>query len=206
MILEFLEQVALVTGKILHQGTGKPVFGKVRITTQFGEVVDKLLKDGRFVISGRPELLFPMLSSQSYQIHLQIRADSPQFRQGFIETNLTVTIPSGWTFDRPVFQADTILLSADPVNIGGYVFDAVNPNTKIPNATIEILQDEIVTHSKLTSADLNEAGRYRFNNILVLAPVQIRCLATNFQSQTRNLLIDFSKSLNQENFYLVPLP
>lgn len=204
MTLEVLEQVALITGKILHQGTGQPVLGKVRITTDTWMVADKLLKDGTFVISGRPDLLFPLLNSQSYQLKLKIRADSAQFRQGFVETDLNVTIPSGWTFEQPVFLTETVLLPADSVNIGGYVFDAVNPENTIPNATIEVLQAGAVTHSTSTSADPSEQGKYRFNNIIVLPPAQIRCVATSFQTQTRNLLIDFSKSLNQENFYLVP--
>ncbi|MEB3216060.1 MAG: hypothetical protein VKN72_07395 [Nostocales cyanobacterium 94392] len=206
MTWEILEQVAIVTGKILHQGTGKPVFGQVGITTEFGMVVDKLLKDGAFVISGRPDLLFPQLDSQSYQLNLRIRADSLQFRQGFIEKDLTVTIPSGWTFEQPVSQAETVFLDADAVNIGGYVFDAVNPSDRIANATIEILQEGMVIYSTLTSSDPSEQGKYRFNNIIVLAAAQIRCVATDFQTQTRNLLIDFGKSLNQENFYLVPSP
>ncbi len=206
MTWEVLEQVALVTGKILHQGTGKPVFGNVRITTEVGAVVDKLLKDGTFVISGRPDLLFPRLSSQSYQLNLKIRAESPQFRQGFVETDLTVTIPSGWTFEQPVSSAETVFLNADPVNIGGYVFDAINANNGIANATITVLQEGRVPDSTLRSADRGELGRYRFNEITVLAPAQIRCVATDFQTQTRNLLIDFGKLLNQENFYLVPSP
>lgn len=206
MALEVLEQVALVTGKILHQGTGEPVFGEVRITTEVGMVADKLLKDGTFVISGRPDLLFPQLSSQSYQLNFKIGAESPQFRQGFVETDLTVTIPSGWTFEQPVALAEIVFLNADPVNIGGYVFDAINPNNGIANATITVLQEGRVPDSTLTSADRGELGRYRFNEITVLAPAQIRCVATDFQTQTRNLLIDFGKLLNQENFYLVPSP
>lgn len=203
-MMEVLEQVALITGKILHQGTREPVFGKVRIATEAAMIVDKLLKDGTFVVSGQPDLLFPLLNSQSYQLQLKIRADSAQFRQGFVETDLIVTIPSSWTFEQPVSLTETLFLPADPVNIGGYVFDAVNPEIPIPGATIEVLQAGAVRHSTSTSSDPSEQGRYRFNNIIVLAPAQIRCVATNFQTQIRNLFIDFGKSLNLENFYLVP--
>ncbi len=211
MFVEVIKQVALITGKVLHQGTREPVLGRVNINLREGEVVNKLLKDGTFVVSGRPELLFPNLSSQSYQVNLEIRAESPQFQQGFAEVNLAVTIPSGWSFDRPVSKQEpaststiVILLPADLVNIGGYVLNAANPENRIANATVEVLQGGTVTNSTTTSANVSDRGRYRFNNISVLAPAQIRCAADNFQTEIRNLFIDFSKSLNEEYFRLIP--
>ena len=213
MFIELIKQVALVTGRILHQGTGEPVLGRVNITVREGEVVNKLLKDGTFVLSGQPELLFPHLSSQSYKINLDIWVESPQFQKGFAEANIAVTIPSGWSFNRPVSKQEpaststiVILLPADPVNIGGYVLNAANPENRIPNATVEVLQGGTVTNSTTTSANVSDRGRYRFNNISVLAPAKIRCSADNFQTETRNLFIDFSQLLIEEYFRLVPLP
>jgi hypothetical protein len=210
-----IEQVSLVTGQILHEGTGKPVIGDIRITVLEGDVVGKVLEDGTFVISGQPKLLFPELSSKAYKLNLKIRAESLQFRQGFAEVNLSVIIPQAIPnkdpFERPISKktpADLspilILLSADPVNLGGYVFDAKNLGTRVANATLELLQPITVTNSTSTSANPRDLGRYRFNNITVKAPAKIKCSAPNFLSETRDLLIDFTKSLNEEYFRLVP--
>jgi hypothetical protein len=196
---DVIEQVALVTGRILHEGTGKAVFGHIHITAQEGLVTDKLLTDGTFVVSSRPELLFPNLGSQNYQLNLTIRADSPQYRASSFQRQLSVAIPMGSTFDIPI-DVGTILLPADPVNIRGRVVEAANPDTPILNATVQVLQGAAVTNWTTTNND----GRYRFENITVLAAAEIQCSKANFKTQKRTLLIDFGKLINEEYFRLGP--
>ncbi|MEH2048233.1 carboxypeptidase-like regulatory domain-containing protein [Nostoc sp.] len=218
---DMIEQIALVTGKILHEGTGKPVNGTVKITVQESPVIDKSLSDGTFVLSGRPELLFPELSLKDYQLHLNIKAISPQFGQGLAEKSLTVTIPKGWNFEQPISQelptstsTILVLLSAEPVFIRGYVFDIDNPGMGIPNATVKIQQGSN-TFTTLTSADVKSKGRYSFPDtgdptklqaftITATNPATISCSATGFKSiLDRPLAIDFERSLHEEYFYLV---
>ncbi|MEH2455950.1 hypothetical protein [Nostoc sp.] len=218
---DVIEQIALVTGKILHEGTGKPVIGTVKITVQESLVIDKSLSDGTFVLSGRPELLFPELALKDYQLHLSIRATSPQFRQGLAEKSLTVTIPKGWNFKQPIFQelptftsTILVLLPADLVFIRGYVFDVDNPGMGISNATVKIQQGSN-TFTTLTSTDVEPKGRYSFQEtgdpiklqaftITATNPATISCSASGFKSiLNRPLAIDFKRSLHEEYFYLV---
>ena len=203
-----------IKGRILHQGTGEPVVGRVHITitAREGFVVDKILADGTFAVSGDLEQLFPKLSLQSYPLTLTIRADSTQFRQGFVEYSFLATIPAGSDFDpkppalpNPLIDVGTIRLPVDlenmQVNIRGRVVPAKDPDIPINGATVSILQSSVVTHSTTT----NLQGRYRFDNIIVKAPAQIKCSAPGFLSQNPRILqVDFSKLINEEYFRLAP--
>ena len=212
MIPDILKQAAFIKGRILHQGTGEPVVGRVHITAREGFVVDKMLADGTFAVSGDLEQLFPKLSSQSYPLTLTIRADSAQFRQNFVEYSFLVTIPVGSNFDpkppalpNPLIDVGTIRLPVDlenmQVNIRGRVVPAKDPDIPINGAMVSILQSSVVTHSTTT----NPQGRYRFDNIIVKAPAQIKCSASGFVSQNPRILqVDFSKSINEEYFRLAP--
>jgi hypothetical protein len=220
MIPDILKQAAFIKGRILHQGTGEPVVGRVHITAREGFVVDKILADGTFAVSGDLEQLFPKLSLQSYPLTLTIRADSAQFRQGFVEYSFLVTIPVGSNFDpkppalpNPLIDVGTIRLPveliANPVifqenmqvNIRGRVVPAKDPDIPINGATVSILQSSVVTHSTTT----NPQGRYRFDNIIVKAPAEIKCSAPGFLSQNPRILqVDFSKLINEEYFRLAP--
>jgi hypothetical protein len=224
MVPDTLKQAAFIKGRILHQGTGEPVVGRIHITAKEGFVVDKVLVDGTFAISGDLEQLFPKLSSQSYPLTLTIRADSAQFRQGFVEYSFLATIPAGSNFDPkpptppdPLIDVGTIRLpvapavdpTADPivfqenmqVNIRGLVVRAKDPDIPINGATVSILQSSVVTHSTTTTPQ----GRYRFDNIIVKAPAQIKCSAPGFLSQNPRILqVDFGKSINEEYFRLAP--
>jgi hypothetical protein len=212
MIPDILKQAAFIKGRILHQGTGEPVVGRVHITAREGFVVDKILADGTFAVSGDLEQLFPKLSLQSYPLTLTIRADSAQFRQNFVEYSFLVTIPVGSNFDpkppalpNPLIDVGTIRLPVDlenmQVNIRGRVVPAKDPDIPINGATVSILQSSVVTHSTTT----NPQGRYRFDNIIVKAPAQIKCSASGFVSQNPRILqVDFSKSINEEYFRLAP--
>jgi hypothetical protein len=218
---DMIEQVALVMGKILHEGTGKPVIGTVQITVKEPSVIDKILDDGIFVLSGRPELLFPELALKDYQLHLKIKVTSPQFRQKFVEKSLIVTIPKGWNFEHPISKelpastsAIKVLFPAEPVFIRGYVFDVDDPGIGIPNATVKIDQG-VNTFTALTSADVERKGNYSFQDpgdptkpqvftITATSPATISCSATGFKpSPSRPLAINFERSLHEEYFYLL---
>ncbi len=221
---DIIKQAAFAKGKILHAGTGKPIVGTIHITAKEGPVIAKVLEDGTFALSGDLDFLFPELSSRGYALNLNIRAVSAQFRLGYAELKspVTVTIPAGQNFDPEtatqvpddLIDIETIngtirlpdhptnYLRDIPVNIQGRVVNAADTNDPINNATIEVLQSGTVTAS--TSTD-NE-GRYSFKNIVVIAPAQIKCSATSFVTQTRPLLIDFTKMTNEEYFRLVPVP
>jgi hypothetical protein len=228
MTPDVIKQAAFITGRILHQGTGEPVVGRVGIAAREGSVsvVDKVLADGTFVVSGDLEKLFPELSLQSYQLTLKIRADSAQFRHGFVEYSLPVPIhiSMGSNFDpEPPILPDlpinlgTIRLPVDPaidptadpvvfqdnmqVNIRGRVVRATDPDIPITGATVKVIQSSVVTHSAVTNTD----GRYRFDNIIVKAPAKIECSAPGFQSPNPCILqIDFGKLINEEYFRLAP--
>ncbi|MDO8127717.1 MAG: carboxypeptidase-like regulatory domain-containing protein [Candidatus Brocadiales bacterium] len=208
MSSDVIKQAAFVAGKIIHQGTGKPIVGKIRITAKEGPVVCKILEDGTFVLSGDLRLLFPKLADQAYQLSLRIRAESEQFSKGFIEEQLPVMIPRYSNFDPdsnvasdPPIYAGTIRLSADTVNIRGRVVKAKDPDTGIQNATVKVLHSGGTTPSAQTDAK----GRYRIDNIPNFqAPAEIECSATGLETEKRKLLIDFGKLVNEENFRLAP--
>ncbi len=114
MIPDVTEQVALAEGRIIHEGTGKAIVGRIQITAEKGRILDqgrdkkgdhvpgKILQDGVFAISGQPEFLFPNLDSQSYELNLTISAESSQFREDVVELETKVIIPSGYNFDSPL--------------------------------------------------------------------------------------------------------
>lgn len=206
---DVITQVAFATGRILHQGTGEPVIGEIQITAKEGPVVDKVLADGTFAISGDLKLLFPHLDTQNYQLNLTIRANTAQYRAGFINHTLLVAIPGGSNFDPDppltlgaLVDIGTILLPADSINIRGRVVEAKNPDTPISGATVEVLHAGPPIPAATTKAD----GGYRFDDITVTAPARIRCSEPmNFKPETRTLLIDFGKLVNEESFRLPPL-
>jgi hypothetical protein len=239
MAVDAIGQTAFIRGQILHQGTGEPIDGEVHITAPIDSmvdemlpaVVDKVLPDGTFVISGCIDRLFPKLNSQNYQLNLNIRVKSPQFRQDFLEYSRSVTVPMGSDFDPeppvapdPLIDVGVVRLPVNPftdlntkpvdpdenpldllkknlqVGIRGRVVEARDPERSISSATVEILHLAIVTHTITTNA----AGRYRFDNIVVIAPSRIQCSAPGFNSQTRPLRINFSQLIHEEYFRLTP--
>jgi hypothetical protein len=207
MSADVITQVAFATGRIIHQGTGLELVGEINISAEEGPVISKLLDDGTFVLSGYLAFLFPELNSQNYDLNLTIRARSFQYRQGFIERQLMVTIPMGSDFDPdpptpadPLVDMGTIVLPADPITIRGRVVEAENPDQPIQNATVEILHAGPAIASTTTNAD----GRYSFDNVTVTAPAQIRCSSIGFGTLTRASLLDFGYLVNEENFRLPP--
>ena len=224
MTPDISKQALFIIGRILHQGTGEAITGQVRITALEAPVFDKVRTDGTFAISGQIDRLFPKDILPPYPVTLKIRADSAQFRQGFIEYTFPVKILGGPDFDpdpptaptAPI-NVGTIRLPVDPsvdptadpnvyrenmqVNIRGRVVTAKDSDTPISGATLNILQSGVSTNSTTTNVD----GRYRFDNIIVKAPAKIQCSAPRFQNQSPRILqIDFGKLINEEYFRLTP--
>jgi Carboxypeptidase regulatory-like domain len=199
MSIDITEQLVLVTGRILHQGTKQPIAGLIQISAQEGWVAYKLFSNGAFAISGRPELLFPNLNSQSYTLNLKILAESQEFRQGRVEVPLAIAINTGEAFNLPI-NVGEVYLPADLVTIRGRVVQAKNPQAPIANATVEVNSVDPSIPSTVTDAN----GRYTLTEIAILAPAEINCSAAGFKPQKRILLLDFSKVINNESFRLAP--
>ena len=209
MTPDAITQTAFATGRLLHEGTGKPPVGAVKFTAAEGPVVGKLHEDGTFAISAYLNFLFPNLASQNYPFTLTVSLTSPQYRSGKFERTLApVVVPVGTDFDPappaapdPLIDFGTILLAADPVNIRGRVVEAANPATPVVGATVEVLH----AGPPVPNAGAGADGRYRFDDIGVTAPAQIRCSAPTFKTVTRDLLLDFGRLVNEENFRLPPV-
>lgn len=202
MIPDVIEQVVLVTGRILHAGTKQLIAGVVQIKPQVkaqeGWVISKLLSNGTFAVSGKPEVLFPNLGTRGYTLNLKIRVKSSQFRQDIVELPLPVFINPGVNFDTPINVGD-VYLPANPITIRGRVVTAKAPDVSIANATIEVISANSLG-TILTTTDIS--GRYSLTEVTVLAPAKILCSAAGFKTQQRILLLDFSKVINEESFRL----
>ena len=181
MTPDAITQTAFATGRVIHQGTGRPPVGVVAFAAAEGPVVGKVLEDGTFAISAYLNFLFPNLASQNYPFTLTVSVTSPQYRSGKFERTLApVAIPLGSEFDPappaapdPLIDFGTVVLAADPVNIRGRVVEAANPGTPVVGATVEVLHAGPPIPAVATDAD----GRYRFDEIGVTAPAQIQCSA-----------------------------
>jgi hypothetical protein len=206
MTKDVIEQVALVSGKVLHRGTGLPIDGTIAIEAQEGPVAGRVLEDGTFVVSGRPELLFPLLALGPATFHVTMHAQSGEFTQGTVDQPLPVNVALGYAFDTPLDQGN-ILLPVAPVDITqnlsrtirGLVTDAADPRPPIFGTTIDILQSGVVTNTTTTDAQ----GRFGFDDIVVAAPAEIRASEAVHKQQRRRLLIDFHFSMHEELFRLV---
>lgn len=190
---DVIEQVAMVMGRIVHAGTGEAPVGRVAVSVAEGPVWSRILDDGTFVVSGHLPLLFAVVPGPPYTVHLRIRADSPQYRQGFVAQDRTVTVPAGWDFLRP-WDAGTITLPADPVTIRGRVVEGSDPSVAVANARVELLPSGAFRMTPLE-------GTYRFDNVTVAPTDQIRCrLGT--RTVTRPLRVDFTRAFHEEYFRL----
>ena len=209
MTPDVITQTAFATGRIIHEGTGRPPVGAVTFAAAEGPVVGRVLEDGTFALSGYLNFLFPNLAAQNYQLTLTISLTSPQYRSGRFERTLApVVVPLGSDFDPappaapdPLVNFGTIILAADPVNIRGRVVEAANPGTPVGGASVEVLH----AGPPIAAAAADASGRYRFDDIGVTAPAQIRCSAPTFKTITRDLLLDFGRLINEENFRLSPV-
>jgi hypothetical protein len=197
---DVLEDFALVTAKIVFAGTNGPIDGVVNIAVaEASTLALNLLDDGTFALSGRPDLYFPKLSTQSYQLHLQINATSGQFRSGSAQESLVANIPAGTVFPPPI-DAGVVTFPADPISVLGQVTKAKDPVAPISGATVQVT-DAGPVHPPVTS---DAQGNYRIDNLKIVAPAQIQCSAGGFTTQTRMFLPDFHLPVNEEYFRLAP--
>jgi hypothetical protein len=204
---DIITQVAFLTGRLLHQGTAQPVLGSIQIRAEEGPLSATVLADGTFALSGDIRFLFPDLASQSYPLHLTIQATSPQFRQGQASLAVATSIPSGSNFDPDpptppdaLIDLGTLLLPADTISVRGRVVEALNPDTPIAGASVEVLH----SGAPIPPAASDSDGWYRLDDILVSGPSQIRCSHAGFKTVTRLLLLDYGKLVNEEYFRLPP--
>jgi hypothetical protein len=207
MTPDVITQAAFARGRILHGGTGEPIAGDIDIAALEGPVVGRVLADGTFVLSGYLPFLFPLLATQAYTLNLRIRVTSPQLRAGAVTLPLILNVPAGPSFDpdppaapRALIQIPTILLTADPLSIRGRVVEAEDPTAPIQNATVEVLHAGPAVAPVVTGAD----GRYRFDGVTLVAPVQVRASHANFLTVTRAMRPEYGLLVNEENFRLPP--
>jgi len=206
MTRDVIEQVGLVSGSVLNRGTALPLDGSISFDSLEGEVSGRVLEDGTFIVSGRPELLFPLLATTAATFHVTMHARSPEFTQTTVDHALIVNIATAFPFDAPLDQG-TISLPVNPADITanlartirGFVTNAVDPRPSLSGVTIDILENGIVTHSTSTDG----AGRFSFDDVVVAAPAEIRATLSQFKTQRRQLLIDFHLSMHEEVFRLV---
>lgn len=194
-------QVAYVKGRILHAGTGRPVVGDVRITAAERRVVGKVFDDGRFVVS----------AYERYdELHLDIHATSKQFSAGAAKLSVLVTLDPGDDFDPeppaspdPLKDLGDILLPQPPdkTYVRGRVVRADDPEVPIVNAQVKVelgSPPAILLGSDTTDAE----GRYRLDDMEIIAPATVTCSAVGFKTEARALLVDFGRAVNVENFRL----
>jgi Carboxypeptidase regulatory-like domain len=193
---------AFAHGLLLHEGTGRPPNGSVQMSADEGPVVGRVLDDGRFVVSG--------YGVSAQQVHLHIHANSAQYRAGFTDVLVVVQIPPGADFDpeppavpTPLVDLGAVLLPADPVNLRGRVVDASNPGAAVAGASVELMHGG---PNAISPVMTDAGGHYRFDEIVVKAPITIQFSKLDFQTETRSLLLDFGKLINEENARLQPLP
>lgn len=206
MILDVVEQVALVSGRLLHRGTGEPIEGRIEVLARQGAVVTKVLENGDFAVSADPQVLLPLLASQALQLDLEIVAQSAYFRTGEVRHRLAVNVAQAFPFNSPI-PVGTLLLPVDPaaiqaniaITLSGRVARADDPATPIGGATVEVLR----AGAPVAATNTSNVGLYRIPDQVVEAPAQIRCSAAQFIPQTRQLLVDFSKAAQDESFRLV---
>jgi hypothetical protein len=206
MTKDVVEQVALVSGIVLNRGTRLPIDGSIAFDAREGPVASRILDDGTFVVSGRPDLLFPGLATAAASLTLTVHVQSDEFRQGQVDHPLPVVVAKAFPFNSPLDQGE-LLLPVNPADIQknlartirGRVTDAADPQPPLAGATIDILQNGLVTNTMPTDAQ----GRFGFDDLVVAAPAEIRCTAAMFKTQRRKLLIDFHLSMHEEMFRLV---
>ena len=196
---DVFEDFAVVTAKVVFAGTGSAIDGVVTVTVPEASLALNMLDDGTFALSGRPDIWFPKLSTQAYQLHLQLVATSPQFRSGAAQENVLATLPAGTVFPPPV-DLGVVTFPADPISIWGQVTKAKDPTVAIAGATVTVL-DAGPPHPPATS---DAQGRFQLNGLQIVAPAQIQCSAAGFTTQTRTLLPDFSLPVNEAYFRLAP--
>jgi hypothetical protein len=202
---DVIEQIALVSGRIVHRGTGRPIDGSVRIDAAEGPVIFKLLEDGTFALSANPHSFQKQIAGGSVKLSLTIRARSAEFTTGFVTESVAVTVPvAAFPKDQGVWKLPLVAGAAANLarTIRGIVTEAKNPETPVANATIEILH----TGGAIAPASTGADGRFSFGEVVVEAPADIRATTFGFKTQTRQLWIDFTLGMHEEHFRMVSEP
>jgi hypothetical protein len=202
---DVIEQVAMVSGRIVHRGTGRPIDGSVRIEAAEGPVIFKLLEDGTFALSADPHSFQKQIDTGSLSLSLTIRARSAEFTTGAVTDTVAVTVAMAdfpkdqgvWKLPRTAAGAAANLART----IRGGVIDVKNPEIRVENATIEILHG-----GGTITTNIDGEGRFSFDNVVVEAPADIRATATSFKTQTRQLWIDFTLGMHEEHFRMMSEP
>jgi hypothetical protein len=199
--LDVIEQVALVTGKLLHRGSAQPIDGTVRFEAVEGRVYGRVLEDGTFVVTGHPPLL--MRGPAPWKLRLRMRVQSGELTTRVVTEELTVNNVT------PVAMVDVGTLSfpmtanAIQPNIArtfrGLVVEDKDPHPPVAGAQIEISDSVPSSVNTLTDAQ----GRFSFDDLVVTGPATIKCTAATFKPQTRQLLIDFHFAMHEVHFRLV---
>jgi hypothetical protein len=202
---DVIEQVALVSGRILHRGTGLPIEGAVSIDAAEGPVRLKVLTDGRFALSADPHAFLAQLAANSIPLTLTLRAQSRTFTQGVVTETIALTAVPPF----PDEQADWKIPSgANAIaanlkrTIRGRVIEAEDPAPAIAGAGVGILHAGKTIAPVATDAD----GRFSFDDVVVEGPAEIRVEKADFVIQKRQLWIDFTLGSHEEHFRLMPEP
>jgi hypothetical protein len=196
---DVFEDFAVVTARVVFAGTGAPIDGVIDVTAPEAALALTVLDDGTFALSGDVGRWFPLLSTKTYNLHLQVVATSSQFRSGTAQQVLVVALPAGTVFPPPI-DAGILTFAADPISIWGQVTRAKDPTIAIGGASVTVI-DAGPPHPPATT---DPQGMYQLNGVQIVAPAKIQCSAAGFTTQTRMFLPDFSLQVNEEYFRLAP--
>lgn len=203
MSRDVIEQVALVSGRILHRGTGLPIDGSVKIDAAEGSVRLKVLPDGTFALSADPHAFLAQIEANSIPLTLTLRAQSRAFTQGVVTETIALTaVPpfpdkqAGWKIPSGAAAIAANLART----IRGRVIAAKDPSPAIAGASVEIVHAGDPIAPAATDAD----GRFSFEGVVVEAPAEIHVSIVGFATQTRKLWIDFTLGSHEEYFRLMP--
>jgi hypothetical protein len=196
--VERICQTAFLRGRVLHAGTEEPIDGTITVDIEEGPSIQHLLDDGTFVLSGRPQELFPYLNIRSYDVHLKIRAMSKTFRAGYSVYEGTVNIPAGQELDPsqydpvdPLPDAGTIFLNADPVTVRVRVLDAFQNNDPLSGVTVTVVADSF-SGGPTTIID----NVYEFSNLPSVAVIAVSCSKDTYHSVTNRLYrVDYTRDI-----------
>ena len=203
---DVIEQVAMVSGRIVHRGTGRPIEGSVRVEAAEGPVIFKLLEDGTFALSADPHSFQKQIDVDgSVSLSLTIRARSAEFTTGSVTEAVAVTAPvAAFPAKQDVWKLPMTGAAANLARtIRGSVIEAKDPGKPVENATIEIVH---AGTTAIATANTGADGRFSFDNVIVEAPAEIRATKLHFKTQTRQLWIDFTLGMHEEHFRMVEEP
>jgi len=204
MTRDVVEQVALVSGWILHRGTGLPIAGSVKIDAAEGPVRLKVMPDGKFALSADPRAFRDQIQASSVPLTLTLRAQSPSFTRGVVTETIALTAVPPFPDEQAVWKipsgAGAIAANLERT-IRGRVIEAADPQPAVAGADVEILH----AGAPITPVNTDADGRFSFDGVVVEAPAEIRVTAATFKTQTRQLWIDFTRGMHEEHFRLMPV-